>query len=42
VVERTFAWLGFQRRLARDHERNPRVSVEVLLEQAWPILRLVR
>ena len=26
VVERTFAWLGRSRRLARDYERNPAIS----------------
>jgi putative transposase len=26
VVDRTFAWLGFSRRLEKDYERSPRVS----------------
>jgi len=29
IVERTFAWLGNYRRLARDYEINPRTS------EAW-------
>src|SRR5262245_35423451 len=41
VVERTFAWLGFSRRLARDYERNPRVS-ETLIYIAMIQLMLRR
>ncbi|RTH25936.1 hypothetical protein CSW36_07550, partial [Thermus scotoductus] len=36
VVERTFAWLGRNRRLAKDYEANPRVS------EAWVYLGMLR
>ncbi|WP_053768549.1 transposase, partial [Thermus aquaticus] len=36
VVERTFAWLGRNRRLAKDYEENPRVS------EAWVYLGMLR
>jgi transposase len=36
VVERTFAWLGRNRRLAKDYEENPRVS------EAWVYLGILR
>ena len=36
VVERTFAWLGRYRRLAKDYERSPRVS------EAWIRLAMIR
>nr|WP_224065451.1 IS5 family transposase [Thermus thermophilus] len=36
VVERTFAWLGRNRRLAKDYEQNPRVS------EAWVYLGMLR
>lgn len=41
VVERTFAWLGKQRRLSKDYERLPEVS-EVLLYTAMIPLMLNR
>jgi transposase len=34
-VERTFAWLGRNRRLAKDYEENPRVS------EAWVYLGML-
>ena len=36
VVERTFAWLGRNRRLAKDYEANPGVS------EAWVYLGMLR
>jgi transposase len=36
VVERTFAWLGRNQRLAKDYEENPRVS------EAWVYLGMLR
>ncbi|KOX89717.1 hypothetical protein BVI061214_00896 [Thermus aquaticus] len=36
MVERTFAWLGRNRRLAKDYEENPRVS------EAWVYLGMLR
>jgi transposase len=36
VVERTFAWLGRNRRLAKDYEENPGVS------EAWVYLGMLR
>jgi transposase len=36
VVERTFAWLGRNRRLAKDYEENPWVS------EAWVYLGMLR
>ena len=36
VVERTFAWLGRNRRLSKDYERSPRVS------EAWIRLAMIR
>jgi transposase len=36
VVERTFAWLGRNRRLAEDYEENPGVS------EAWVYLGMLR
>jgi putative transposase len=36
VVERTFAWLGRSRRLAKDYERSPRVR------EAWIRLAMIR
>ncbi|EIA38243.1 transposase-like protein [Thermus parvatiensis] len=36
VVERTFAWLGRNRRLAKGYEANPRVS------EAWVYLGMLR
>ncbi|BDG27271.1 transposase [Thermus thermophilus] len=36
VVGRTFAWLGRNRRLAKDYEQNPRVS------EAWVYLGMLR
>jgi transposase len=36
VVERTFAWLGRSRRLAKDYERSPRVS------EAWVYLAMTK
>ncbi len=36
VVERTFAWLGRNRRLAKDYEENPRAS------EAWVYLGMLR
>ncbi|WP_162208003.1 transposase, partial [Thermus aquaticus] len=36
VVERTFAWLGRNRRLAKDYEENPLVS------EAWVYLGMLR
>jgi Transposase and inactivated derivatives len=36
AVERTFAWLGRNRRLAKDYEENPRVS------EAWVYLGMLR
>jgi putative transposase len=41
VVERTFAWLGFSRRLARDYERSPRVA-ETMIYIAMSHLMLRR
>lgn len=34
IVERTFAWLGNYRRLARDYEINPRTS-EAWIKRFW-------
>ena len=36
VVERTFAWLGRQRRLSKDYEQLPRIS------EAWIYLTMSR
>jgi hypothetical protein len=36
VVERTLAWLGRNRRLAKGYEENPRVS------EAWAYLGMLR
>ena len=36
VVERTFAWLVRNRRLARDYERSPRVS------ETWIHLAMIK
>jgi putative transposase len=41
VVERTFAWLGRNRRLSKDYERNPRVS-EAMIRLAMIKLMLKR
>ncbi len=39
IVERTFAWLSMQRRLAKDYERNPRTS-EAMIQVAMIALML--
>ena len=41
IVERTFAWLSMQRRLAKDYERNPRTS-EPMIQAARIALMLRR
>ncbi|NJK60905.1 MAG: transposase [Oscillatoriales cyanobacterium SM2_1_8] len=41
VVERTFAWLGKQRRLSKDYERLPQMS-ECFIYQAMTALMLRR
>lgn len=41
VVERTFAWLGKQRRLSKDYERLPEVS-ETVVQVAMISLMLNR
>ena len=41
VVERTFAWLGQSRRLARDHERLPETG-EVMILAAMSRIMLQR
>jgi putative transposase len=41
VVERTFAWLGRNRRLSKDYEHNPRVS-ETMIHLAMVKLMLTR
>jgi len=41
VVERTFAWLGRNRRLSKDYEHNPRVS-ETMIHLAMTKLMLKR
>lgn len=38
VVERTFAWLGQARRLARDYERLPETGVAMA---HWAMSRIV-
>lgn len=38
VVERTFAWLGKQRRLSKDYERLPEVSEAVVQVAMIPLL----
>ncbi len=38
VVERTFAWLGKQRRLSKDYERLPEISETVVQVAMIPIL----
>ena len=38
VVERTFAWLGKQRRLSKDYERLPEVSEAVVHVAMIPLL----
>ncbi|MBV8053990.1 MAG: transposase [Deltaproteobacteria bacterium] len=30
IVERTFGWFNWQRRLSRDYERNPKTSQAML------------
>ena len=37
-VERTFAWLGRQRRLSKDYERLPEVSETVVLVAMIPLI----
>ena len=37
-VERTFAWLGRQRRLSKDYERLPEVSETVVLVAMIPLM----
>jgi len=41
VVERTFAWLGQWRRLAKDYEQSPR-STEAFMQIAMIVLMLNR
>ena len=38
VVERTFAWLGQARRLAKDYERLPETGVAMIL---WAMSRIM-
>lgn len=38
VVERTFAWLGRQRRLSKDYERLPQVSESVVYIAMIPLM----
>ena len=38
VVERTFAWLGKQRRLSKDYERLPEVSESVVFVAMIPLM----
>ena len=38
VVERTFAWLGKQRRLSKDYERLPEVSEAVVNSAMIPLM----
>src|SRR5215207_4574676 len=38
VVERTFAWLGQARRLAKDYERLPQTAVAMIL---WAMSRIM-
>jgi putative transposase len=38
VVERTFAWLGRQRRLSKDYERLPEVSESVVYIAMIPLM----
>ncbi len=38
VVERTFAWLGKQRRLSKDYERLPAVSEAVVYAAMIPLM----
>jgi transposase len=38
VVERTFAWLGHARRLAKDYERLPENGVAMIL---WAMSRIM-
>ena len=44
VVERTFAWLGQARRLAKDYERLPETAVAMIYWAMSPIMlgRLAR
>jgi transposase len=42
VVERTFAWLGRNRRLAKDYEANPGVSGQRSYLEAWVYLGMLR
>ena len=38
LVERTFAWLGLSRRLAKDHERLPETGEAMIL---WSMSRIM-
>jgi transposase len=43
VVERTFAWIGRNRRLSRDYERKPSTSLAfVFMAAAWALMKRIK
>lgn len=43
VVERTLAWIGRNRRLARDYERQASTAIAfIFLAAAWDLMKCVR